>query len=43
MPPLSVYFDPADETKVVSLLGGQLPLEEGGLDAVEKLARRLRF
>ena len=43
MPPLSIYFDPGDEQKIVSLLGGHLPLEEGGLDATERLARRLRF
>lgn len=43
MPPLSIYFDPGDEQKIVSLLGDHLPLEEGGLDAIERLARRLRF
>jgi len=43
MPPLSIYFDPSDEQKIVSLLGNFLPLEEGGLDAIERLARRLRF
>ena len=43
MPPLSVYFDPSDEQKIVSLLGNHLPLEEGGLDAIERLSRRLRF
>ncbi|MEK7561339.1 MAG: hypothetical protein AAB541_00545 [Patescibacteria group bacterium] len=43
MPPLSIYFDPADEQKIVNLLGSFLPLEEGGLDAIERLARRLRF
>ena len=43
MPPLSIYFDPSDEQKIVSLLGSHLPLEEGGLDAIERLSRRLRF
>lgn len=43
MPPLSIYFDPSDEQKIVSLLGNHLPLEESGLDAIERLARRLRF
>ncbi len=43
MPPLSIYFDPGDEQKIVSLLGSHLPLEEGGLDAIERLSRRLRF
>lgn len=44
MPPLSIYFDPSDEQNIVSLLGNHLPLlEEGGLDAIERLAHRLRF
>lgn len=43
MPPLSIYFDPADEQKIVTILGEHLPLAEGGLDAVERLSRRLRF
>lgn len=43
MPPLSIYFDPADEQKIVNLLGSHLPLEEGGLDPIERLSRRLRF
>lgn len=43
MPTLSVYFDPAEEKKIVELLGGHLPYEEGGLDAIELLSRHLRF
>lgn len=43
MPPLSIYFAPGDEQKIVDLLGSHLPLEESGLDAIERLARRLRF
>lgn len=43
MPPLSIYFDPSDEEKIVGLLGSHLPLEEGGLDSIERLSRRLRF
>lgn len=43
MPPLSIYFDPSDEQKIVAILGEHLPLAEGGLDSVERLARRLRF
>lgn len=43
MPPLSIYFDPADEQKIVAILGEHLPLAEGGLDTVERLARRLKF
>ncbi len=43
MPPLSIYLDPSDEEKIVGLLGSHLPLEEGSLDPVERLSRRLRF
>ncbi len=43
MPPLSIYFDPSDEQKIIGVLGEHLPLEEGGLDAIERLSRRLRF
>lgn len=43
MPPLSIYFEPADEQKIVATLGNHLPYEEGGLDAIERLSRRLRF
>ncbi len=43
MPPFSVYFEPSDETKITDILGAHLPLEEGGLDTIERLARRLRL
>lgn len=43
MPPLSIYFDPSDGPKIIAILGDHLPLEEGGLDAIERLSRRLRF
>src|SRR3990167_1045625 len=43
VPPLSIYFDPSDEQKIISVLGEHLPLEEGGLDPIERLSRRLRF
>ncbi|OVE79367.1 hypothetical protein BVY00_00510 [bacterium G20] len=43
MPPLSIYLDPADEQKIVDMLGNHLPFEEGGLDTIERLSRRLRF
>lgn len=43
MPPLSIYFEPEDEKKIMDALGEHLPYEEGGLDPVERLARRLRL
>lgn len=42
-PALSIYFDPADEDKIVKRLAAHLPFEEHEMDAVERLARRLRF
>ena len=43
MPPLSVYLEPADEPKIVAILGEHLPIQEGGLDTIERLSRRLRL
>ncbi|HET7529236.1 MAG TPA: hypothetical protein VFJ84_03360 [Candidatus Saccharimonadales bacterium] len=43
MPPVSAYFDPADEKKIVEAIGDNLPYEPRKLDAVERLARRLRL
>ncbi len=43
MPPISIYFTPADQTKIVSVLGNYLPHDERSLDSVERLTRRLRF
>lgn len=43
MPPLSAYFEPKDEKKITGILGDYLPYEDRQLDAVERLARRLRL
>ena len=43
MPTLSIYFDPAQEQKIIGVVGNHLAYEEGGLDTIEKLSRRLRF
>src|SRR5204862_6780281 len=43
MPPISIYYEPADESKIASILGEHLPMTEGGLDTIERLSRRLRF
>ena len=42
-PALSIYFDPADEDKIIKKLSDRLPFEEHKMDAVEKISRRLRF
>lgn len=43
MPPLSVYFESADEKSILETIGGHLPYEQRGLDGIERLTRRLRF
>ena len=43
MPPVSAYFDPADQDKIIAILEQHLPYEERQLDGVERLSRRLRF
>ncbi len=43
MPPVSAYFDPKDEQKIVDALGEHLPYEERGLDSIDRISRRLRF
>jgi hypothetical protein len=42
-PPVAAYFNPADQKKIVNALGEYLPYEKRGLDAVDRLARRLRL
>lgn len=41
--PLTIYYAPEDEERIVSLLSERLPLEEHRLDAVDNLMRRIRF
>jgi hypothetical protein len=43
MPPVSAYFDPKDEPKIMDALGNYLPYEERQMDAIERLSRRLRL
>jgi hypothetical protein len=39
----TVYFDPADEDKIVKILGVHLPMEEPRNDPIDQLMHRLRF
>lgn len=39
----TIYYAPQDEDKIIDLLEDRLPLEEHGLDAVDRLMRRIRF
>ncbi len=41
--PLTIYYDPADEEKIVNLLSDRLPLAEHRPDGVDHLMRRIRF
>jgi hypothetical protein len=43
MPPVAAYFDPADEKKIMETAGNFLPYEDRQLDAIERLARRVRL
>jgi len=43
MPPVSAYFDPANEKKIMDAAGNHLPYEDRRLDAIERLSRRLRL
>lgn len=43
MPPITIYFAPEDEDSIKKLLGNYLPMEAGGPEAIDRLARRLRF
>ena len=43
MPPISAYYDAADEEKIADILGEHLPYEEAKLDRIERLSRRLKF
>lgn len=41
--PLSLYYDPKDEEKIMQILSNQLPFEQRKPDMVDSLMRRIRF
>lgn len=43
MPPISAYFDPKDEQKIIDIIGDHLPYEERGPDKMDVISRRLRL
>jgi hypothetical protein len=43
MPLLSIYYDPADEEKIVEFLKDYLPMEDRGHDAIDRLMRKIKF
>jgi len=43
MPPITIYYDHADEDRITDILGDYLPFAEAKRDAVDSLMRRVRF
>ncbi len=43
MPTMSIYFDPADEERILDVLAAYLPIEARSHDAIDRLMRRIRF
>jgi len=43
MPPLSLYFPPEQEDKIMDVLGSFLPHEEHTHDPIDRLMRKIRF
>ena len=41
--PLTIYYAPEDEERIIALLSDRLPMEKHRLDAIDHLMRRLRF
>ena len=41
--PITIYFDPKDEAKIVQALGTSLPHEMRGTPAIDKFMRKIRF
>jgi len=43
MPPISIYYDPKDEQKIVDAISQYLPLEQRQHDIFDQIAARIRF
>lgn len=43
MPPMSIYFDPADQERIMAVVSNHLPLENHQPDVIERLMSRIRF
>lgn len=43
MPPLSIYYEPNDEERIVAILAHYLPMENRPADAVDRLMKHIRF
>lgn len=43
MPPLTIYYDPEDEERIIDVLAKYLPLQQQPPDVIDRFARRIRF
>jgi hypothetical protein len=43
MPAISIYYDPADEEKIVRVLSDRLPMENRGHDLIDRFLHAIRF
>ena len=41
--PITIYYDPADEDKIIEVLGGRLPHENRNPSPIDNLMRKIRF
>jgi hypothetical protein len=41
--PTTIYYPPEEEDRIVGMIGGSLPLEQHGHDAVDRLMHRIHF
>lgn len=42
-PPITIYYGPEDEERIVTMLSNHLPMEDHKIDSVDRLMRRIRF
>lgn len=43
MPPITIYYAPPDEPKIIALLSDRLPFEHNQGDLIDRFMRRIRF
>jgi len=43
LPPVSIYFSPEDEQKIVNALASHLPMRPAGREMFDQMLRRIRF
>jgi hypothetical protein len=43
MPPISIYYDPQDEERIIDVLSFYLPMENRSHDVIDSLVKRIRF